>query len=376
MIEKNKFEFIIDLLNKKSISGNYKEKMFHLISNELAEVNSHDTTLLQRIEHIEQKINNFKLESSSAEQYNKDEKKEEQKFNVLHRPKQTFELLSSFSSHDGGIKNLTHAFNYGYIEYDELIKNCKEEFDKGKIKYPNVPNALLARIEQFAFSESPKWYYIRGEEKIWKAVGWSEPTFVNWYKEKKIHPSNDAFYAHEMINPFKETIQVRSDLSNLIKLVQEKATITFNKSVNVTINDSVLAAQFYTDVDRLGLAIFHIFMAIKNASDKNFLDEVEINYKIQNSFKILEIIHIDSTPTKSVHDYDFLGGDLNSSKNYLWSLCNYEIIAEFNEGAFKKVILSDKKDEMEKSESGKWIGKTFPIDADIVKGFTHILKFY
>ncbi|HLO55536.1 MAG TPA: hypothetical protein VK169_14680 [Saprospiraceae bacterium] len=376
MKDKNKFEFIIDLLNKKSIPSNYKEKIFHLISNELAVVNYHDTTMLERIEKIEQKINNLKNESSYDEQYNKDEKKEEQKLNVLHKPKQTFELLSSFSSHDGGIKNLTHAFNYGYIEYEELIKNCKEEFDKGKLKYPNAPIALLTRIEQFAFSDSPKWYFMRGEEKIWKSLGWSEPTFVYWYKEKKIHPSNDAFYSSEMIKPFKETIQVRSDLGNLIKLIQELTTITFNKSVNVTINESVLAAQFYTDVDRLGLAIYHIFMAIKNASDKNFLDEVEIKFKIQDNIKLLEFCHIDSTPTKSVHDYDFLGGDLNSAKNYLWSLCNYDIIAKFKEGTFRKVILSDKNGEMEKSESGKWIGKYFPVNADIIKGFTHILKFY
>jgi len=372
MIVKDKFEFIVDLLNKKAIKSNDKEKMFKLISNEIEAVISQDASILQRIEKIEQIINNQTTGSNTKN----DNHKDKQKVNPPPKPKETFELLSSFSSHDGGIKNLTHSFNYGYIEYEELMKNCKEEFENGKVKYPNVPSPLLSRIEQFAFSDSPKWYYMRGNDKITKRTGWSEPTFVKWYKEKQIHPANDAYYASEMINPFKETIQVRSDLGNLIKLIQELAVITFNKSVNVTLNESVHSAQFFTDVDRLGLAIYHIFMAIKNASDKNFLDEVVINYSIKDNYKHLEIIHIDSTPTKSIHDYDFLGGDLSSAKKYLWSLCNYDILAIFKEGAFRKVILSDNKDEMKKNESEKWIGKNFSVNADLVKGFTHVLKFY
>jgi hypothetical protein len=374
MIRKNKFEFIADLLNKKAISTNNREKLFKLISSEIGAVTTQDSILLKRIEQIEKTIGKTQIKSNGNE--NKDDPKKGKKVIHFPKPKQTFELLSSFSSNDGGIKNLTHSFNYGYIEYDELMKNCKEEFEEAIKEYPNVPIALLERIKQFAFSETPNWYYFRRNEKISIKKGWSEPTFIKWYKENHIHPANDSYYAKEMIIPFKETIQVRSDLGNLIKLIQELSAITFNKSVNVTINETVYSAQFYTDVDRLGLAIYHIFMAIKQASDKNFCDEVVINYTIQNNFKQLEIIHIDSTPTKSVHDYDFLGGDLNSSKNYLWSLCNYDIIAKFKEGAFRKVILSDKEGETEKSESGNSIGKSFPIDSDIVKGFTHVLKFY
>lgn len=372
MLVKNKFEFIVDLLNEKAVNSNYKEKMIKLISNEIEAVSSQDELILKRIEKIEKIINNQVKEINTNNPIPEDKHKVTQ----FHKPKETFELLSSFSSHDGGIKNLTHSFNSGYIEYDELLKNCKEEFENGKIKYPNVPSALLSRIEQFAFSDNPNWYYMRGNKKIHKSIGWSEPTFIKWYKEKQIHPANDAFYASEMINPFKETIQVRSDLGNLTKLIEELKVITFNKSLNVTLEESVHSAQFYTDVDRLGLAIYHIFIAIKHASDKNFLDEVVINYSIKNNYKQLEIIHIDSTPTKSVDDYDFLGGDLSSAKNYLWSLCNYDIMAIFKEGAFRKVILSDKINEMEKNESNKWIGKNFPIENELVKGFTHVLKFY
>jgi len=293
-----------------------------------------------------------------------------------HKPKDTYELLNYFSSTDGGMKNLTHSFNFGFIAYEDLMKKCKEEFEQGTTKYPNVPEALLKRIENFAFSESPDWYIMRGDEKIEKKIGWAQPAFVKWYKGNQTHPANDAYYNSEMIVPFKETIQVRSDIGNLIKLINELSNKVFKNDIKPKINESVHTAQFYTDVDRLGLAIFHIFTAIKQASSKNFCDEVEIDFEIQDGVKIIKIVHIDSTPTKSVYDFDFLGGDLGSVQSKLWSLCNYDILAKFQEGEYRKVILSDKPKELEKNKAtGKLMGKNYKIE-EKVKGFTHVLKFY
>ena len=73
--------------------------------------------------------------------------------------------MSFFSQNDGGLKNLTHDFNYGYIDYDVFIAQCKKEFEEGKEKYPKASKRLLARIEAFAFKESPDWFIRRGKEK-------------------------------------------------------------------------------------------------------------------------------------------------------------------------------------------------------------------
>lgn len=364
---KDKYDFILNLIENKKLSPSQKERVLRLSILETKKDGiKKDTELFKRIEEIEKKLIG---ERNEGDGISKQKSKK-------HKPKDTYELLNYFSSTDGGMKNLTHSFNFGFIAYDDLMKKCKEEFEQGRKKYPNVPEALLKRIEDFAFSESPDWYIMRGDEKIEKKIGWSEPAFVKWYKEKQTHPANDAYYNSEMIVPFKETIQVRSDIGNLIKLINELSDKVFQKEIKPIIKEAIHSAQFYTDVDRLGLAIYHIFTAIKQASSKNFCDEVEIDFEIQDVFKIIRIVHIDSTPTKSVNDFDFLGGDLGSVKNNLWSLCNYDILAKFQEGEYRKVILSDKPKETEKNEAtGKWMGKNFKIE-EKVKGFTHVLKFY
>lgn len=368
---KDKYSFILDLINNKKLSPAQKEQVLRLsIIETKKEGDKKDLELINRIEEIEKKM---AVDINTRQQNEEGLKKPVRK----HKPKETYELLSYFSSTDGGMKNLTHSFNYGYIAYEELMKKCREEFELGKIKYPNVPEALLKRIEEFSFSEKPEWYIMLGDEKIEKKIGWTEPDFVKWYKKNRTHPANDAYYNSEMIVPFKETIQVRSDLGNLRKLIDELKYKVFQGGINVNIKDAIDTAQFYTDVDRLGLAIYHIFTAIKQASSKNFYDEVEINFKIHDHVKLLEIIHLESKPSKSVKDFDFLGGDLGTVKTNLWGLCNYDILAKFQEGEYRKVILSDKPEEIEKNPAtGKWIGKNYPITGEEVKGFTHVLKFH
>lgn len=328
---KDKYDFILDLIENKKLNTSQKERVLRLAVLEAKkEGEKKDTEFLKRLEELEKEI---KGDNNHGREINKQKRSPS-------RPKETFELLSHFSDQEGGMKNLTHAFNSNHIAYEDLIKQCKEEFEAGKKRFQNVPAALLKRIEEFAFSENPSWFIMRGEEKIVKKIGWSDPVFVKWYKENQIHPANDSYYNSEMIVPFKETIQVRSDSGNLIKLLDELSEKVFQKSVKLIINDSIKSAQFYTDVDRLGSAIYHIFCAIKQASLKNFCDEVEIDYKVDNGVKIIRIVHIDSEPTKSVHDVDFLGGDLGNVMKNLWSLCNYDIWARFKEGEYRKVILS------------------------------------
>ncbi len=358
---KTKYDFIRELLKDKKFNQNQRERILELASREL----STEGNLEERVLKIEEMLAGG------------DDPPENEKKSPPHKPKETYDLLSYFSSTERGMKNLTHAFNYGFIAYEELIKQCRNEFEEGKKKYPNVPVSLLKRIEEFAFSETPDWYIMRGANKTAYSTGWSEKEFIKWYKENQIHPALDKEKEKEMINPFRETIQVRTDLGNLYRLINDLAVMVFQNSIKLTIKEAINSAQFYTDVDRLGLAFYHIFTAIKQVSLKNFCDEVEIDFRVQDNFKVVEIIHKDSVPTKSVNDSDFLGGDLATVKKNLWGLCNYDIIAKFPEGKYRKVILSDKIGEFEKNENtGKWLGKNYQLSNTTITGFTHNLKFY
>lgn len=79
---------------------------------------------------------------------------------------------------------------------------------------------------------------------------------------------------------------------------------------------------------------------------------------------IIKIIHIDSE-CKKKSDYKFSKGDFSDLRTILWGIGNLYIEAKFNDGYFRKTILTDNKKEIDKSEK---INK--------VEGFTYILKFY
>ncbi|MFZ4412587.1 MAG: hypothetical protein ACOYOV_05855 [Bacteroidales bacterium] len=300
---------------------------------------------------------------------------------LLHKPKETYLFLNSFNSNEGGLKNLTHRFNFETIDYEIFIANCKKEFEKCKSDYPNVPQALLTRINEFAFSTKPRWYIRKGKEKIEPNKGWSCPEFIEWYNLNKTHPGNDARWNNEMIIPFKESIQVRADTDSLERIIDDMIKNVFGESKEnfvFNIDEQIRTAQFYTDVDNFGQALFHVFSTIKDISIKNFCYEISVNYideTLDNGkFKKIIITHINSEATRNSNDPNFAQGDLKSITNNLWGLCNYEIHAKFPDGYFRKFFLTDDNEEY---KNYVLVNKSVPInDISQVKGFTHILKFY
>jgi len=357
-----KSKFITDILDysiKKKVDIKTKEKLINLVSKKFEKTEIVETEIIERLVRIEAMLTGA----------DKSQKKEKGFSGKYHKPKDTYLLLDYFSSNEGGIKNLTHAFNLDFIEYEIFINQCKSEFKQGIEKYPNVPDALLKRIEEFAFSAEPKWYIRKGKEKIEPKLGWSEPSLIEWYKTEKKHPWYNDKYKNEMIIPFRESIRVRSDSEYLYKLIIETFDLVFGSAPICEIildEKSLKHADFYTDVDNLGQAIFEIFSTIKDMCIKNFCNKIEVGFHTDGDNKVFFITHIGSISTKRSDDKGFLGGNLRTIKNKLWGLCNYEIHAKFPDGNFRKIILTETKDE---------VNEIFPID-DSVKGFTHILKFY
>lgn len=238
---------------------------------------------------------------------------------------------------------MTHKFNDGKRNYYSFIDLCKQEFEKAKEEYKNVPNALLSRIEEFSFSENPKWYVRKGNNKIYPRKGWSEKSFVEWYKkDTSIHPGLDAKWNKEMIIPFKETVEVRA--GNLTGIINEAIALALGgSSDNFIVNknkEELDLAEFYTDVDMFQQAIFHVISTIKDRAEKNFCFEIKVNYENQTlaggDFKVITITHVNSEATKNSNDPSFAKGDLKTIQNNLWGLCNYDIIAKFPDGIKRK----------------------------------------
>ncbi len=369
-----KSKFVTDILDysiKKKVDDKIRVRLINLISKEIEKTGIVEAEIIERISRIEKMLTRD----------DKFQNKEKSFSGKYHKPKETYLLLDFFSSNEGGIKNLTHAFNLDSIEYETFINQCKSEFEQGINKYPNVPDALIKRIENFAFSKEPSWYIRKGKEKIVPKLGWSEPSFVEWYKSDKKHPWYNDKYKNEMIIPFRESIRVRSDSEYLYKLISETFELVFGTaSICQIIFDgkNLKHADFYTDVDNLGQAIFEIFSTIKDMAIKNFCNKIEVGFNTEGDFKFFFITHIDSLSTKRSDDKGFLGGNLRTIRSKLYGLCNYEINAKFPDGYFRKIILSDNDNDKDEvlSSRGNWMGKSYPIEENDVNGFTHILKFY
>ena len=211
--------------------------------------------------------------------------------------------------------------------------------------------------------------------------GWSERTFVEWYKKKENHhPWKSEKWKTEMILPFKESIEIRS--GNLGGIIDEAIVYSLEESknsFNFQINSEALnTAEFYTDVDLLGQALIHIFSTIKDMAEKNFIFDISVNYINETLkggvFKKIVITHINSEATKNSNDPNFVKGDLKTIRNHLWGLCNYEVQAKFPDGYKRKLISSDDSKDFEKHIKGN---SSIQIENESsVTGFSHILKFY
>jgi hypothetical protein len=370
MQDKSKFiTAILDYSIRKKVDDRTKERLINLISKEFEKTGIVETEIIERLSRIEGML-------AGGDESQKKEKGFQGK---LHKPKETKNFLSLFNNSEG-LKYLTHKFNDGKRDYNSFIDLCKQELEKAKQEYKNIPVALLKRIEEFAFSENPKWYIRKGKDKIYPEKGWSEKSFTEWYKNKiNIHPGLDAKWNKEMILPFKETIEVRA--GNLTEIIEEAITLALGESKdNFIINkihEELNLAEFYTDVDMFQQAIFHMVSTIKDRAEKNFCFEIKIRYDNQTleggDFKVITITHINSEATKKSNDPSFAKGDLKTIQNNLWGICNYEINAKFPDGIKKKIFLTDNytdyKEIVEKNQ-------TIDLESEVVEGFSHILKFY
>jgi hypothetical protein len=368
-------DFIADLLSEQKISLADKERLFSLIKDDVKQADEDDGKKLNEILETLKDMGKSIKQDNLQEQNNLQKLPEEQSVKLsgkFHKPQETKSFLSLFNNSEG-LKYLTHKFNGDKPDYDEFIRLCKKEFDESKAKYPNIPDKLLRRIEEFAFAAEPKWFIRKGNAQIDYKNGWSEPTFAGWYKKDiNTHPGLDAKWNNEMIFPFKSTIEVRAgNLANIINDSLKWSLGDSFDSFNVEMmTGNVDTAEFYTNVDIFQQALFHIFSTIKEHYEKNFHCKIFIDYENetlkQGVFKKLIITHIDSEATKISNDPEFVKGDLKSIQQNLWGLCNYEIQAKFPDGYKGRIILTDNLREINKSYDLK----------TKVKGFSHILKFY
>lgn len=350
----NKYDIIQKFFENRKMTTSQKERFFLLVNKELIKESETEIKLLERLDSLEKKINGEVVDNEEVGSDIGETKKKPK-----HKPKDTSDFLQYFTDSEY-VKYLTHRFNGEKPCYDEFINSVKNEFESCKEKYPSISSKILKRFEQFALDENPNWYIFQENKKIEINKGWSQNEFKNWYINSACHPADDEFWNREMIQPFKHSIEVRT--GDLTQIILEKKK-TFNMFDIVYDKNKLDSAEFYTNVDMLHSALNKIFQMIKDASSINFLFEVDVRFEEVDGINVLSICHKNSECNKE-SKYQFKKGDFTDLISNLWDMGNLDIEAKFNDGFFRKYILTDNKE----------YNKTEPINE--VSGFTYNLKFY
>src|SRR5690606_27053810 len=155
VMEKNKYEFISEILENRKLNQTQRERLFNLAMLEIKAESRKDRELLRKIEEIEEKLNelknspNTKLEEPTSLNKRMD--------GPEPNPKHVADFMSLFNQRNG-LKYLTHDYdeNDGF-KIDNFLISANEIFAE-KTKKLNIPVSLWRIVKQFAFdSHQTEW---------------------------------------------------------------------------------------------------------------------------------------------------------------------------------------------------------------------------
>ena len=286
----------------------------------------------------------------------KKEKKE-----LIHSPKDTALFLSLFNRREG-FKYLTHNYDNNSMSLSEMLQHIKivyEEEKRGKI----IPESLKSLL--FNFLNGKYWLDSEGKkctDGYWNS-SWMEWSETNNGK----HPITDIGGMETTIQRFRHTVRVIApDLEQMVNRIAVKFP-----SLHISMSN-LDRADFYTNVFILNSRLSEIFRDINDHANQKHI-EVFVEYipDIVGAFFLhrIRITQIASFSAKSIEDvlrkYDSTGGFFYENAEKLKGYCNWSVESLWNGEPFRWNILDD-----------TGVEKIVRIDADDVKGFTHILTFY
>ena len=374
-MQKDKIDFIVDLLADNRIEAPFKEKVSDLATKELKRIFSVESENRERVIRIEAQLQEFKI---ALDKPIKPIEKEKEKKIIYHNPREIVNFLRLF---DSDLKYLTHKWeSKEELDRESLIKKGKTEIDKykwgkddngiSKIEY-KVPDALWIRVSNFIDKahnrkeNASEWFahYIFGK-KVESYYSWNNEKFIAWFDNAITKDITSPEINDNMIEPFKNSIQIRD--GNFQKHIEPLVDKELGTEFGVEYKN-LEQAKFYTDVQGLMSGIKNILkISIKRWASE--LDRFKIKFEfVENrDQRFLKIIHIKSKCSKNSFNPDLIGGDLKAiAEKSFNKICNWSIEATFADGNKRINILSDNKN----------LNEIEDIDYE-PEGFTHILYFY
>lgn len=273
-----------------------------------------------------------------------------------NNPQKLVNILTNFTI-DTPIKYTTHEWRNRiddkyFDDFDLFLQDIGEQFNNLGSELKTLSPNLYHKVEAFIVStENPN---------SWQSMKGLKP----WVEEKKepfdFHIANENILFREIIESFKNEIEIRGNMLQEIFLEQKKS---LGRAFKVTISDNLKGEKFYTDVETFKNAVDEIFKEIKKYAKEQQEYEVEVKlFKPENSFIELHIVHINSISTREAQELlERIKKEKGDSvlRKYLKNLCDWEIQTTHKNNHFTIDCFSEEIKSIDKP-----------------KGFTHIMRFY
>lgn len=393
-MDKDKYDFILDLVENKKLNLSQRERVLKLSAEEMKK---DGIEFDERLRKIETTISNTigKLENN---------KEQNPKNEAIHNPSKITEYLKKFKENTA-LKFTTHIWDENkYATIQDFIDELNKDKSYSELYLCN--RELYGLIQYFIYKPNKE----LNEQGIPKygwhkfldiKIGWQFPNnlLIDWCKnnfdsqENKKSPFEYSLPKEfrpkkpikgkmittfeNVVDVFKTEIQFRDNyLFNELK--KRKAKMNDYEFVGIEKFENL---DFYTYTSGVLSAIDTMLNEIKrNETAKT----IHFEYRIEAEKLIIDITQIDSFAHRQLNKNNllqFLGGGLNSIVADLISLCDFSVISKFKD--LNNNELKTELSILHNDTKAVWEGKelkliTQPILKEIeeeIRGFTYRLKF-
>ena len=362
-----KIDFIQQLL--ASASDEQKKKIIELSMKEFESIDE----LSLRLDGIESLISNLHSDDSPPEPGvivpEVNESSAEELF--PHDPQASNEFLSSFSRNDE-FKFFTHVKEEFSLQ-DLMASAKKLNKTTYNLKHSNKLNSITRR-KVLNFCSAGKtgyefWVDFQGKkcEDNWSSVTvWCNEHEGQYPSSAPIQKGQSQF--SNIINRFKETIEIRQNFKKLLSQALMNSKITPPDFTVEFAGNEFEKVKLYIDVHLLFLAIKQFFEWIKEHKAQGNMIKISIENDKQGKFWELRICHVGSDLQMSADHAKFIkpSGDLATVKKHLQHVADWEIDTKVKGGKSHKIVL------LPEVEHTKVVSRL----ENPVEGFTHVLRLY
>ena len=370
---KDKYEFIVELLETNKLTPAQKERVLLLSKDEIKKGDITGKDLEERVKKLEDSIG----VSPPVTIGNTEEPTKEIFPKQYYNPKDLYQFLKAYNE-DEILKGTCHLVNTG--ELNTINRICKLEVYNFKTHYERIIKGYELLEEEFKnkfvdnkFKSLIHTYLTGGRDWNNKIkINWNSPDLKKWAEKNpgippnldddlseeyknigyefdeftpmiNLLPNNQIKTFSELTQYFKYLFHIRSDNSitkicNSINLKFEwEEKIDFDYS---NINESV---ELFTNLEKLIEVYKELIKLILDVVKKNNLDKPKVSLWFQDfdNNVVFSIEHINTTYKHTLQDAIKRPGQIyrNLIQNQLNGLCEFNIEADFGENDFANLSI-------------------------------------